>query len=80
MKKKPADTTLAISADYRQFVEELKSRVATARLTAARRVNHEMISLSGTSGAGSLRSSRRSVGANRSWNSLPQTCEGLSPP
>ncbi|MBC7854995.1 MAG: DUF1016 domain-containing protein [Pirellulaceae bacterium] len=36
---------MAVSADYRQFVEELKSRVATARLTAARRVNHELIFL-----------------------------------
>lgn len=43
--KKSADTTLAISADYRQFVEELKARVATARLSAARRINHEMIFL-----------------------------------
>ena len=43
--KKLTDTTLAISADYRQFVEELKARVATARLSAARRINHEMIFL-----------------------------------
>ena len=43
--KKPTDTTLATSADYRQFVEELKARVATARLSAARRINHEMIFL-----------------------------------
>ncbi len=42
---KTTDTTLAISADYQQFVEELKSRVATARLSAARRINHEMIFL-----------------------------------
>ncbi len=43
--KKTTDTALAISADYRQFVEELKARVATARLSVARRVNHEMIFL-----------------------------------
>jgi predicted nuclease of restriction endonuclease-like (RecB) superfamily len=43
--KKPTDTTLANSAGYRQFVEELKARVASARLTAARRINHEMILL-----------------------------------
>ena len=43
--KKPTDTTLAFSADYRQFVEGLKARVATARLSAARRINHEMIVL-----------------------------------
>ena len=51
MAAKPKDasdakpTTLAISADYQRFVEELKSRVATARLTAARRINQEMILL-----------------------------------
>ena len=43
--KKPTDNTLAITADYRQFVEELKTRVSTARLTAARRINHEIIFL-----------------------------------
>jgi predicted nuclease of restriction endonuclease-like (RecB) superfamily len=44
MKKKP-DTTIAISADYRQFIEELKSRVMSAQITAARRINHELILL-----------------------------------
>ena len=43
--KKSTDTALAISADYRQFVEALKNRVATAQLSAARRINHEMIFL-----------------------------------
>lgn len=43
--KNPPDTTLAISADYRQFIESLKSRVTSARISAARRVNHEMIFL-----------------------------------
>ena len=43
--KKPADTSLAITADYRQFVEELKARVATSRLSAARRINQELIFL-----------------------------------
>ena len=43
--KKSTDTTLVISADYRQFVEELKARVAAARLFAARRINNEMIFL-----------------------------------
>ncbi len=43
--KKPTDTTLAIGADYRQFIEELKARVVNARLIAARRVNHELILL-----------------------------------
>lgn len=43
--KKTTDTALTITADYRQFIEELKARVATARVSAARRVNHEMIFL-----------------------------------
>ncbi len=43
--KSPAHTTLAITTDYRRFVEELKERVATSRLSAARRTNHEMIFL-----------------------------------
>lgn len=43
--KKTADTTLAITADYRQFIEELKGRVATARVSAARKINHELILL-----------------------------------
>jgi len=43
--KKPIDTTLAISADYRQFIEELKARVIGARITAARAITHEAILL-----------------------------------
>lgn len=43
--KKSRDTTLAISADYRQFVSELKSRIASARLSAARHVNRELVTL-----------------------------------
>jgi hypothetical protein len=43
--KKPPDTTLAASADYRQFVEELKSRVTSARISAARAITHEAILL-----------------------------------
>ena len=39
--KQPADTTLAISADYRQFVEALKARVIGARISAARAISHE---------------------------------------
>jgi predicted nuclease of restriction endonuclease-like (RecB) superfamily len=44
MKKLPA-ATLALSADYRQFVEELKARVLSARIAAARAVTHEAILL-----------------------------------
>lgn len=43
--KKPRDTSLAISTDYRQFVTELKSRIASARLSAARHVNRELVML-----------------------------------
>ncbi|WP_295399442.1 PDDEXK nuclease domain-containing protein [uncultured Thiocystis sp.] len=43
--KQPATTALAISADYRRFVEELKARVQSARLSAARAITHEAILL-----------------------------------
>lgn len=43
--KKPRDTSLALSTDYRQFVTELKSRIASARLSAARHVNRELVML-----------------------------------
>ena len=43
--KKTTDTALTITADYRQFIEELKARVATARVSAARKINHELILL-----------------------------------
>jgi predicted nuclease of restriction endonuclease-like (RecB) superfamily len=43
--KKSRDTTLALSTDYRQFVIDLKSRIGNARLSAARRVNHELVTL-----------------------------------
>ncbi|HNV70563.1 MAG TPA: PDDEXK nuclease domain-containing protein [Candidatus Ozemobacteraceae bacterium] len=43
--KKIADTVPAIEPDYRQFIEELKARITVARVTAARRVNRELITL-----------------------------------
>lgn len=43
--KKPADTTLAIEPDYRQFIEALKARVVNAHVIAARKVNQELILL-----------------------------------
>jgi hypothetical protein len=43
--KKARDTTLAISADYRAFIEELKARVVSARISAARAITHEAILL-----------------------------------
>jgi len=44
MKTTP-DPTVIVSPDYRRFIEELKARVAVARLTATRAVNHEHILL-----------------------------------
>ncbi len=43
--KRPINTTLAISADYREFIEELKARVISARISAARAITHEAILL-----------------------------------
>ena len=43
--KKSRDTNLTLSTDYRQFVTDLKSRIASARLSAARRVNSELVML-----------------------------------
>lgn len=43
--KKNSDTTLLLTTEYRQFIEELKSRVLSARLSAAYSVNHELILL-----------------------------------
>ncbi len=56
--KKPPDTTLAISADYRQFVEELKSRVTSARISAARAITHEAILLYWDIGCGIVEKQR----------------------
>jgi predicted nuclease of restriction endonuclease-like (RecB) superfamily len=43
--KKSTDTTLAVNADYRQFIEELKARVISARISAARAITHEAVLL-----------------------------------
>lgn len=43
--KRLTDTALAVGPDYRQFIEALKARVVNARVTAARRVNQELILL-----------------------------------
>ncbi len=43
--KKPTDSTLSVSADYRQFVEELKARIVGARISAARAIMHDAILL-----------------------------------
>jgi len=43
--KKSLDPISIISPDYRQFIEELKARVVSARVTAARAITHEAILL-----------------------------------
>ena len=43
--KRVTDTTLTISAGYRQFIEEMKARVTSARISAARAITHEAILL-----------------------------------
>lgn len=43
--KKSVDTTLTINANYRQFIEELKARIVSARVSAARAITHEAILL-----------------------------------
>ena len=56
--KKLIDTTLAVSADYREFIEEIKARVLSARLSAARRINHELIFLYWDIGRGIIEKQR----------------------
>jgi predicted nuclease of restriction endonuclease-like (RecB) superfamily len=43
--KKKSDNTLLITPEYRQFIEELKLRIISAQISAARRINHELILL-----------------------------------
>src|SRR5512139_2810130 len=39
------DTTILTTPEYRQFIEDLKARVTSARISAARAVNRELILL-----------------------------------
>ena len=43
--KTSTDRTLTVSADYRRFIEELKTRVISARISAARAITHDAILL-----------------------------------
>jgi predicted nuclease of restriction endonuclease-like (RecB) superfamily len=43
--KTSADSTLMIAPEYRRFIEDLKTRVVSARISAARSVNRELILL-----------------------------------
>jgi len=56
--KKPADTALTMTADYRQFIEELKTRVVAARVSAARAVNDHSILLCWDIGCGIVEKQR----------------------
>jgi len=42
---KKTNPTVLVSPEYRQFIEDLKARVVSARISAARKVNHELIML-----------------------------------
>jgi predicted nuclease of restriction endonuclease-like (RecB) superfamily len=43
--KKNADSALMVAPEYRRFIEDLKARVVSARISAVRAVNHELILL-----------------------------------
>jgi predicted nuclease of restriction endonuclease-like (RecB) superfamily len=43
--KNKDDSTVMLSPEYRQFIEELKTRVVTSRISAARAVNRDLILL-----------------------------------
>jgi predicted nuclease of restriction endonuclease-like (RecB) superfamily len=43
--KKSRDTSLVLNRAYRQFLTDLNSRIANARLSAARHVNRELVTL-----------------------------------
>lgn len=45
MNATPTDATLRAAPDYREFIAGLKTRVAAARLSAARAVNRDLILL-----------------------------------
>ena len=45
MKRKDSDTALLVSPEYRQFIEDLKARVLSARISAARAANRDLILL-----------------------------------
>ena len=42
---KKSNPTVLVTPEYRRFIEDLKARVVSARISAARKVNHELIML-----------------------------------
>ena len=59
--KKSQDVSIG-SPEYRQFIEDLKTRVISARISAARAVNSDMVCSTGISGAGSQETADAGVG------------------
>jgi len=45
MKRATADRALPTTRDYRQFIEDLKARIVSARLSVARAINRDLILL-----------------------------------
>ena len=74
--KKPTDITLAISADYRQFIEELKARVVSARILAARAITHEAILLYWDIGQGIVEKQKEHGWGDSVVKSSPRICSG----
>jgi hypothetical protein len=56
---KNEDTTLTITPEYREFIEDLKARVTMARISAARHVNRDMILLYWDIGRGIVEKQKR---------------------
>jgi hypothetical protein len=74
--KKNIDSALTTSTEYRRFIEDLKARVISARICAARAVNRDLILLYGTSDTELWRNKRHWAGVmpwSRWW---PRTCDG----
>jgi len=75
--KKPTDTTLAISADYRQFIKELKARVISARISAARAITHEAVLLYWDIGRGIVEKQKEHGRGDSVVESSPRICSGI---
>ena len=76
--KDATDLTVIASPEYRQFIEDLKARVVSARISAARAVNRDGILLYWDIGRASWRNSSCSAGAIRSWKWSRRICGGVS--
>jgi len=74
--KTALDNMLAVSPDYRQFIEDLKGRIAEARLSAARIVNQELVNLYRDIGRGIVEKQR--LRPDWTARSLPHFCNSLS--